>query len=283
MKIVETIREMQRTADEIRLQGKKIGVVPTMGYLHEGHLSLIRIAKQHADVIITTIFVNPTQFAPGEDFEKYPRDLEHDKRLAESAEADILFIPTTQEMYPDDYLTFVEVEKLTKVLEGKSRPTHFRGVTTVVAKLLNITKPHAAVFGQKDAQQAIIIQRMIKDLNFDIEVIVAPLVRENDGLAVSSRNVYLSPSERGENAVLFQSLQLAKQLIKQGERRCTTILAEMTQLINSRPSAHIDYVSLADPTTLQELSTLQDHDTVLVSMAVRIGATRLIDNVVVIV
>ena len=269
---------MQTAAEKLRVQGKTIGVVPTMGFLHEGHLSLIRIAKQHADVVITTIFVNPTQFAPTEDFAKYPRDLQRDTRLAASAGSDVLFVPETREMYPDGYVTYVGVEQLTSVLEGKMRPTHFRGVTTVVAKLFNITKPHVAVFGQKDAQQAVVIKQMAHDLNFDVRIIVAPIVREPDGLAMSSRNVYLSPSDRAQSLVLSRSLRHAEEMIAGGERNTETIRAAMLKLISAQPSAAVDYVSLADPGTLQEQQNLAPGETVLVSLAVRFGATRLIDN-----
>jgi len=261
------------------LQGKRIGVVPTMGYLHDGHLSLIRIARTRADVVITTIFVNPTQFAPHEDFASYPRDLERDKRLAESAGTDYLFVPEMQEMYPEGYKTYVEVEDLTRVLEGRSRPTHFRGVTTVVTKLFHITKPHVAVFGQKDAQQAAVIKQMVKDLDFGIDIVVGPIVREQDGLAMSSRNVYLSPSERADATVLYESLLLAEKLIKQGVRDSARIIGEMKNLIASKPTAKIDYISTADARTLQEVSQLRSGDTVLISLALRIGTTRLIDNV----
>jgi len=279
MKIISEISKMQQTSDEFRLQGRNIALVPTMGYLHNGHLELIKVAKQNADVVITTLFVNPTQFGPSEDFNKYPRDVERDKKLAESVGTDVLFIPTQNEMYPADYLTYVEVEKITKVLEGKFRPSHFRGVATVVAKLFNITKPHIAVFGQKDAQQAVVIKQMVRDLNFDIKIIVVPIVRETDGLAMSSRNVYLTSTERSESIVLFQSLQLAKQLIEKGERNCNKIISEMTKLISTKPSASIDYISIADAGTLQEFTNLKSGDNVLISLAVRFGATRLIDNI----
>ena len=272
---------MQRAAETLRSQGKRIGVVPTMGYLHEGHLSLVRLAKQHADVIIATIFVNPTQFAPNEDFAKYPRDIERDKRLAESAGTDFLFTPETKEMYPNGYSTYVSVEQITTVLEGKIRPTHFRGVVTVVAKLLNVTKPHVAVFGQKDAQQAAVIKQMVRDLNFDVEIIVAPIVRESDGLAMSSRNVYLSSSERKQATVLYRSLQHAKQSIEHGQHECNAVITEMRNMISAEPSANIDYISVANAATLSECSALKQGDHVLISLAVRFGATRLIDNIIV--
>lgn len=281
MKVITNIKEMQYTSDVFRLQGKRIGAVLTMGYLHEGHLSLVKIAKEHSDVVIMTLFVNPMQFAPNEDFEKYPRDVEGDKMLAEHAGVDILFVPSVEQVYPKDYLTYVETEKITKVLEGKFRQTHFRGVTTVVAKLFNITKPHVAVFGQKDAQQLVVIKQMVKDLNFDIEIITAPIVREPDGLAMSSRNVYLSEEERKQALVLSQSLKLATDVIAKGERQSSKIIDAMMKLITAQPSASIDYISLAHPERLEERETLVDGETVLISLAVRIGKTRLIDNVVV--
>ena len=279
MKIITTIHEMQQTVDELRQIRKKLGVVPTMGYLHEGHLSLIHLAKQHADVVITTLFVNPAQFGPTEDFDKYPRDFGRDKKLAESAGTDILFAPSNEEMYPAGYLTVVDVGRITTVLEGKIRPTHFRGVTTVIAKLFNITKPDVAVFGQKDAQQAIVIQQMVRDLNFDVRIMIAPIVRESEGLAMSSRNVYLSEVERKESVVLHQSLQLAKKLIEYGERNCSLIISEMKKLISANLSAKIDYISITEAETLEELSVLQDGNQALISLAVRFGTTRLIDNI----
>jgi len=281
MRVITKVKEMQKVADELRKEGKIIGVVPTMGYLHEGHLSLIRIAKEKSDVVITTIFVNPLQFAPNEDYDKYPRDLERDVKLAQSAGCDIIFHPSVEEMYPENFLTYVEVEKLTKVLEGEFRPTHFRGVTTVVAKLFNITKPHIAVFGQKDAQQALIIKQMVRDLNFDIEIIVAPIVRESDGLAMSSRNVYLSESERKDATVLYQSLKLAEKLIEESERNSGVIISKMEELIKSKPTAKIDYIAIVDPNTLEKVENLSEGKEYLIALAVRIGSTRLIDNTLV--
>ncbi len=281
MRVITKVKEMQKVADELRKEGKIIGVVPTMGYLHEGHLSLIRIAKEKSDVVITTIFVNPLQFAPHEDYDKYPRDFERDVGLAQSAGCDIIFHPSVEEMYPENFLTYVEVEKLTKVLEGEFRPTHFRGVTTVVAKLFNITKPHIAVFGQKDAQQALIIKQMVRDLNFDIEIIVAPIVRESDGLAMSSRNVYLSESERKDATVLYQSLKLAEKLIEEGERKPDVVISKMEELIKSKPTAKIDYIEIVDPNTLEKVEKLEEGKEYLIALAVRIGSTRLIDNTLV--
>lgn len=281
MRIIKKVKEMQKVADDLRREGKIIGVVPTMGYLHEGHLSLIRLAKEKSDVVITTIFVNPLQFAPHEDYDKYPRDFERDVTLAKSAGCDIIFYPSVEEMYPENFLTYVEVEKLTKVLEGEFRPTHFRGVTTVVAKLFNITKPHIAVFGQKDAQQALIIKQMVRDLNFDIEIIVAPIVREPDGLAMSSRNVYLSESERKDATVLYESLKLAEKLINEGERNPEVISSKMEELIKSKPTAKIDYIAIVEPNTLEKVQELLEGKEYLIALAVRIGSTRLIDNTLV--
>jgi len=281
MKIISSIREMQEAADEFRRTGKRIGVVPTMGYLHEGHLSLMRIARQHADVVVTTIFVNPMQFGPNEDFSRYPRNVERDTELAVSAGTDILFIPQTEAMYSGDHKTYVEAEQITKILEGKSRPTHFRGVTTVVAKLFNSIKPHAAVFGQKDAQQVAVVQQMTKDLNFDVDIIVGPIVREPDGLAMSSRNVYLSALERKQSTILFASLRRAEEHLRLGEKNPQSIIGEMSTMICAQSTASVDYISMADPSSLEEVSIMPRKGSVLVSLAVRFGATRLIDNMLV--
>lgn len=272
---------MQHLSDQVRQSGKTIGVVPTMGYLHAGHLSLVQTAKSKSDVVVLTIFVNPAQFGPGEDFSKYPRDIEKDKLLALSAGADYCFIPSNDEMYAHPNYTFVDMHTITDVLEGAVRPGHFRGVATVVAKLFNITKPHVVILGQKDAQQVVVIRRMVKDLNFDIEIIVAPIMREPDGLAMSSRNVYLSSAERNESLVLSRSLKKAEELIRQGERSCAIIRSEMMKCIKTSPSATIDYVSIANNETLKEYSELKSGDHMLISLAVRIGATRLIDNTII--
>ncbi|MBC7185716.1 MAG: pantoate--beta-alanine ligase [Calditrichaeota bacterium] len=279
MQLVEKVRDMQLQAERWRQEGKLIGLVPTMGYLHEGHLSLIRIARERADVVVTSIFVNPTQFAPHEDYQRYPRDLPRDMALAEQAGCDVIFHPSVEEMYPAGYLTYVEVEKITGVLCGRSRPTHFRGVTTVVAKLFNIVKPHVAVFGQKDAQQALVVRRMAQDLNFDLEIVVAPIVREPDGLAMSSRNSYLSPEERRQAVVLSKALQRASELVAAGERSAARLIEEMEAVIRTAPSAKIDYVAVVDANTLEEVKELRGQ--VLIALAVWIGSTRLIDNVVV--
>jgi pantoate--beta-alanine ligase len=271
---------MQAKAETLRRQGRKIGIVPTMGYLHEGHLSLMRLAAAHADETIATIFVNPAQFAPGEDYAAYPRDPERDRAMAESAGVGILFMPEEGEVYPPGYLTYVEVERMTRVLEGKIRPAHFRGVTTVVLKLFNMTKPHVAVFGQKDAQQAAVIRQMVRDLNLDLEIIVGPTIREPDGLAMSSRNIYLSPERRAESTVLYRSLRLASDLIGKGQRGCPQIISEMMKVIQS-VAAVADYISIADPGTLEEMKSLEPGTWALISLAVRIGGVRLIDNMVV--
>lgn len=276
MRIVTSVTTMQRQAEAWRRQGKRIGLVPTMGYLHEGHLSLIHRARKQSDIVVVSIFVNPTQFCPGEDFKRYPRDLKRDKRLAKGAGCDVLFVPHPRDMYPDGYATFVTVEGLSDVLCGKSRPGHFRGVTTVVAKLFNIVKPHLAVFGQKDAQQAVIIQRMTRDLNIDTRILVAPTVREKDGLAMSSRNVYLSPDERKQALALSRALRKAREMASQGERRTSVIKKEMIGLIRPMKDAVIDYVEVVDPGDLRDVTVVKGK--ALAALAVNFGATRLIDN-----
>ncbi|NOX38117.1 MAG: pantoate--beta-alanine ligase [Calditrichaeota bacterium] len=278
MKIIRTIPEMQRYADQQRREGKIIGFVPTMGYLHEGHLSLMRLARPRCDVLVVSIFVNPTQFGPNEDFDRYPRDFEHDERLCRQEQVDVVFYPDVQEMYPQPYYTYVNVEKLSETMCGASRPGHFRGVATVVTKLFNIVKPHLAVFGQKDYQQALIIQQMVKDLNFDIEILLGPIVREPDGLAMSSRNKYLSPEERQKALVLYRSLQYAEQQVAAGERDARKILAAMEAMIQQVPGVQIDYVVIVDGQTLEPVTEIRDGT--LVALAVKVGQTRLIDNTV---
>lgn len=278
MRVIGSVPEMQQIARALRGEGKRVGIVPTMGSLHDGHLSLIRIAREHSDVVVTTIFVNPKQFGPSEDFVQYPRNLDRDRQLAEHAGTDILFAPSNEEIYPPSYQTYVMVEEITSVLEGKVRPGHFRGVTTVVAKLLNITQPTVAVFGQKDAQQSAAIRQMVRDLNIDVKIVVAPIVREPDGLAMSSRNVYLSPAERKDAVVLSESLQLAEQIIRAGQQNASAVRKRMEEKIQTKNSITIDYVSIADADTLDELDELSPGHHVLISLAVRIGGTRLIDN-----
>lgn len=277
--VIRTVSGMQQTSDALRTAGKRIAVVPTMGALHEGHLSLVRLATRHADAVVTTVFVNPAQFGPGEDFERYPRDLARDAELASGAGSDIVFAPGTEEMYPDGSVTSVCVDRLTDVLEGKSRPGHFRGVTTVVAKLFHLVRPHVAVFGQKDAQQVRVIRRMVRDLNFDVAVLVAPTSREPDGLARSSRNVYLSGEQRAQAPVLYRSLKEAENVLERGERDAEAVREVMRGVLATAASARVDYVSVADDETLEELESVAPGQSVLVSLAVRFGSTRLIDNI----
>lgn len=274
MKVVETISEMKQVRRALK---EPVGFVPTMGYLHEGHISLVRAAKAENKSVVVSIFVNPTQFGPKEDLSKYPRDLKRDLAMLEKVGTDVVFFPVDKEMYPPGYDTWVDVDKLTKRLEGASRPTHFHGVTTIVTKLFNIVEADNAYFGQKDAQQALVIQKMAKDLNMNVRVIVCPTVREPDSLAMSSRNVYLTPEQRKQATVLHRSLTLAKDLYTKGERNATKIQQQMTELIQKEPLAVIDYISIASPDTLEELETIQGK--ALVSMVVKFGNTRLLDNV----
>ncbi|MDE3058620.1 MAG: pantoate--beta-alanine ligase [Bacteroidota bacterium] len=281
MKIISSVSEMQIFAEELRRSGKRIGLVPTMGFLHEGHLSLVRRAREISDAVVVSIFVNPAQFAPGEDFERYPRDIERDKSLLQSEGVAVLFTPGSGEMYPQRFSTYIIPEGISSVLEGKFRSTHFRGVATVVGKLFLIVQPHAAVFGQKDAQQSIIIKQMVRDLNFNLQIIVAPIVREQDGLALSSRNVYLSPEERNDAPILFQALQKAEALIHTGETDAAAIIHEVEKTIRGKKTAAIDYVAVNDAESLTEMTTTQTGRPVLISLAVRFGKTRLIDNIIV--
>ncbi|MDL1912617.1 pantoate--beta-alanine ligase [Chloroflexi bacterium CFX6] len=255
-----------------------VALVPTMGYLHEGHLSLVRRAREECDHVVVSIFVNPTQFGPSEDLAKYPRDLERDLSLLEPPGTDLVWMPSAEIMYPKGYQTWVEVEAVTKPLEGAMRPGHFRGVTTVVAKLFNAVQPHRAYFGQKDAQQAAVIRQMTRDLNFPIEIVVCPIVREPDGLAMSSRNVYLDPEQRKAATVLFRSLGAAKEAYEKGERDAEKIRGRMKEVLASEPLADAQYVSCADYDTLEELDVIKGKT--LLSLAVFVGKTRLIDNFV---
>ncbi len=275
MKVIETIADMKRLRQQI---AEPVGFVPTMGYLHEGHLSLVRQARAENLSVVVSIFVNPAQFSHQEDLGSYPRDPQRDLALLEKEGTDIVFMPSVAEMYPSQFDSWVDVGKVTERLEGASRPGHFRGVTTVVAKLFNIVQPTRAYFGQKDAQQAIVIKKMVADLDMNLEVITLPTVREPDGLAMSSRNTYLNPEERQAALVLYQALTLAQQLYANGERDAEKLRQEMLALIQKQPLAKVDYVSIADNETLDELDTVSPP--ALVSLAVRIGKTRLIDNVV---
>lgn len=279
MEIIRDIAGIRRFVAAQRQQGKRIGLVPTMGYLHEGHLSLVQVARDRAEIVIMSIFVNPLQFGVNEDLDRYPRDLERDSRLAEAAGVAAIFSPSAEEMYPPGFCTAVEVEKLTEGLCGRSRPGHFRGVTTVVCKLFNCVQPEVAVFGQKDAQQAAIIRKMTSDLNLPVEIIVAPIVREEDGLAMSSRNVYLTAAERQAALVLSRSLQLARQMVARGEREAGRLRQAISEMISSEPAAKIDYVEIVGAADLAPVEQLSS--STLIAVAVRFGTTRLIDNVVV--
>ena len=274
MLIINDVSGMKEFIEKVR--GKIIGLVPTMGCLHQGHLSLIRRAREQCDVVVVSIYVNPTQFAPGEDFDTYPRDFEHDRKMCE--EADAIFYPDNNEMYPEGYKTYVTVEGITKVLCGRSRPAHFRGVTTVVAKLFNIIKPSMAYFGQKDYQQSLVIRRMAKDLNMDVEIVTCPTVRDRDGLAVSSRNRYLNKEQREEAAVLYSSLKLAQDLIAKGVENTDSIKDDVIKKIRTT-SGIIDYVEILDKETLKPLKKIIQGST-LIALAVRFGSTRLIDNLI---
>jgi len=280
MEIITTVPDMQSMADRQRREGKSIGIVPTMGFLHEGHLSLIEVARSLCDVAVTTLFVNPTQFGPAEDFGRYPRDQKKDERLAESAGTDILFVPAVKEMYPDGYKTYVVTEEISAILEGKFRPTHFRGVTTIVAKLFHIVKPHQAVFGQKDSQQVAVIRRMVEDLNMDVQIIVAPILRESDGLAMSSRNVYLSPGDRKNATALYRALLFAKEAAGRGERDAKVLRREMMAILNEAHPTAIDYVTFVHKESFDEVLHLEGPE-ILAVLAVRFGKARLIDNMMI--
>ena len=279
MDIMKTIDQLRSAVQKGRAEGKTIGLVPTMGALHKGHVSLIEAAVKKCDLVVVSIFVNPTQFGPNEDLDKYPRDLEGDAKICEQAGADIIFVPDVNEMYPDKIVTWVEVEGLTDNLCGKSRPGHFKGVTTVCAKLFNIVCPDTAFFGQKDAQQAIVIKRMVKDLNMPLKIEVCPTMREESGLAISSRNQYLSESEKKEAALLYASLEKCKQMVGEGISDSDKLVDSMQAVLAKSPNINVEYISIVDIETLRDL----DHITpgALVAMAVKIGQTRLIDNIIV--
>ena len=279
MKLVDSISRMTTLAKMLKKEGKSIGFVPTMGYLHEGHLSLARAARKHTDVVVMSIFVNPLQFGPKEDFDKYPRDIKRDEALAGDAGVDVIFCPSVKDMYPEGYAAYVNVESLTDSLCGASRPGHFKGVTTVVAKLFNIVKPDVAYFGQKDAQQVIVIKKMVRDLNMDIEIKSMPIIRETDGLAMSSRNVYLSEDERRQALVLNQSLEKALSLVKAGERDPANVIKAIKELIARKPLVKIDYISIVDMKSLKDADEISGE--VLVALAAFAGKTRLIDNTII--
>lgn len=278
MTVIEHISDMQKLANTWRAQSKDIAFVPTMGFLHEGHLSLIKYAKEAADIVVMSIFVNPIQFGPNEDFDQYPRDWERDKDLAEQAGVDVIFYPSADEMYPEGCNTKVSVSGITDVLCGKDRPGHFQGVTTVVSKLFNIVKPTVSVFGQKDAQQAAIIQKMVKDMNMDIQILVAPIIREKDGLARSSRNVRLIPEDRKKAVILSQTLLHIKNSILSGDRNFKKLAEDGIKNIESRTSASVDYLEILSYPQLCPVSA--EDKKILMAVAAKFGAVRLIDNVI---
>lgn len=275
MDVLDTIAGFR----EARSRYDELGFVPTMGYLHEGHLSLVRCARSQCAAVAASIFVNPTQFGPHEDFSRYPRDLDRDLALLRGEGVDVVFIPSVEEIYPPNFSTSIEVRGVTEMLEGAVRPGHFAGVATVVCKLFNIVQPQRAYFGQKDAQQTVVVRKMVQDLNLAVRVVVCPTVREHDGLAMSSRNVYLSADERRAATVLYRALQAARERHAAGERSASPLRAAMRQVLDAEPHARTEYASVAHPATLAELDQV-DSNGALLSLAVRIGATRLIDNLV---
>nr|WP_281347289.1 pantoate--beta-alanine ligase [Thermosulfuriphilus ammonigenes] len=276
--MVTSIEKMTQISLKWRKEGQKIAFVPTMGYFHEGHLSLMRLARKKGDRLVVSVFVNPTQFGPQEDFEKYPRDKKRDIELAKKEGVDVLFCPSKEEMYPPEYQTYVEVTELSRPLCGESRPGHFRGVATVVLKLFNIIRPHLAVFGEKDYQQLLVIKKVVQDLNLSVEIVSHPIVREIDGLAMSSRNVYLSSEERKSALSLFKSLKLAQELVKKGERNSDKIRKIVRDFILSHPYTKIDYIELRDPKNLIEKKEISGPT--LLAIAIFVGQTRLIDNII---
>jgi pantoate--beta-alanine ligase len=278
MDLVSTISEMCSISDRARNAGQTIALVPTMGYFHEGHLNLMREGRNRGDVLVVSLFVNPTQFTEGEDYSVYPRDFQRDWSMAEEVGVNIFFVPTAEEMYPEGYQTYVEVERVTRPMEGKFRPTHFRGVTTVVAKLFNIVKPHMAVFGEKDFQQLVAIRQMVKDLNLGIEIIGMPIFREKDGLAMSSRNTYLTPEQRRAGLSLNRSLQKASELLRSGERNPRRIIDAVKEVIQREKDIRIEYVEIRDAKTLEGIESIEGQ--AVIALAVTVGKVRLIDNLV---
>ena len=280
MEVIESISEMKNLAKKWKRQGLSIGFVPTMGYLHEGHLALVRRIKELSDRVVVSIFVNPIQFAPGEDYQRYPRDLERDKAFLEKEGVDVLFSPKVEEMYPPGFQTYVEVKELSSGLCGRYRSGHFIGVATVVLKLFNILQPDIAVFGEKDYQQLKVIQRMVQDLNLDVKIIPHPTVREEDGLAMSSRNTYLSPEERKSAIALYKALNLAEELVNQGERRVATLKEKLKEFIESFPYTKVQYIEFVHPETLKEVERVDEPT--LLALAVFVGKARLIDNKIIV-
>ncbi len=277
MKIINSIKEMQTSSLKHRSSGRSIGIVPTMGYFHKGHLSLMRKSVQENDITVVTLFVNPIQFGPSEDFEVYPRDIERDQRLAKSEGVDILFSPTEQDMYPEDFKTSIEVKKITEKLCGASRPGHFEGVLTVVAKLFNIVFPHRAYFGEKDAQQLLVIKQMVRDLNFPIQIVPCPISREEDGLAISSRNVNLTSDQRKKAPMLNSALTKAKEAIENGERKAAEVKNIIHAEIKKEPQIELEYTEIVDKSELEDIDLIEGQ--VLIALAARLGEVRLIDNI----
>ena len=280
MEIINRIPRMMSVARDMRAEGSRVSLVPTMGALHEGHLSLMARAREMCDIVVASVFVNPAQFGPDEDFERYPRDLARDAELAFTKGVDFIFAPSPEDMYPKDFVTYVTVSGLSDKLEGASRPGHFRGVTTVVNKLLNIVQPNFAFFGRKDAQQVIIIKRLVRDLAMDVEIVVGPIVREEDGLALSSRNVYLSTNERQAATVLRRALEKARTLYNGGESDAGRLLSAIRAVVEAEPLARLDYVAITDTRRLDPVAIISNDEPTLISIAVFFGKTRLIDNIV---
>ncbi|MBN2061631.1 MAG: pantoate--beta-alanine ligase [Deltaproteobacteria bacterium] len=278
MENIYHVKEMQQRCRDMRFSGKRIAFVPTMGFFHEGHLELMRVGREKSDILVVSIFVNPTQFAPTEDFDEYPRDTEGDLAKAEKVGADIVFMPDCEEMYPDSFQTTISIEKVTKYLCGLSRPHFFGGVATVVAKLFNIVMPSLAIFGQKDFQQLTVVRRMVKDLNMDIDIVGVPIVRESDGLAMSSRNKYLGREERRSALSLKESIDRAVKMVEEGERKSENIISAIRSLILSYPYTEIDYVNICDPITMEDRDSIEGER--LLALAVKVGKTRLIDNTI---
>lgn len=278
MKVFSSPDDMRNVSQSIHREGRTIGLVPTMGFLHEGHLSLIRKARKVADKVIVSIFVNPTQFAPNEDLDKYPRDIERDLKLCSSEKVDFVFLPANDDMYSPHHQTYVRNEVISKILCGKSRPTHFRGVTTIVAKLFNIIDPDFSVFGQKDAQQALIIRNMVRDLNFRTHILVEPIIREKDGLAISSRNKYLTPEQRKQATEIYKNLLYAKEQTENGNLDFNNLKIEIQKNINNLPDCRVDYVEFVEAESLE--NKFSHGDKVLLAIAVFAGKTRLIDNII---
>lgn len=279
MQKLTSVSEMQRVSEEFRSKGQVIGLVPTMGALHEGHLSLIRQMAESVDVVVVSIFVNPTQFGPSEDFAKYPRELERDLQLCEEAGADLVFAPSVEEIYPKGYSTYVTEEFVAKPLEGLTRPTHFRGVTTVVAKLFNIVRPHQAIFGQKDAQQVAVLMKMVDDLHLGVKIVVAPTLREPEGLAMSSRNRYLGNNQRLEALAIYQALKYAMDMVAKGERRPDRLIAEATHILSQKRRVRVIYIAVVDRRTMEPMREVEPGRS-LMCIAAWVDETRLIDNVI---